>query len=193
MSLPPFSAGWHSCKGLSREERREYGRCNMKWQASLGKKICHTTVERYYLVFLMAQTVKNLPTMWAIPGSGRSLGEEMATHCSIPAWRIPWTEEPGGLQSLGSQRVGNNWMTNIFTFTVLTCILLTSLGPKWYFYISEDQTHFQGTITKVVRRIQWRLSNTKSFYKYFEQRYWKDCLNLYLILTQPFKIDCLSK
>ena len=57
----------------------------------------------------MAQTVKNLPAMWET--WVRSLGREdpldkgMATHSSILAWRIPWTEEPGGLQSLGSQRV----------------------------------------------------------------------------------------
>ena len=41
-----------------------------------------------------------------IPGSGRSLGGGTATHSSIFAWRIPWTEEPGRLQSMGSQRVG---------------------------------------------------------------------------------------
>ena len=40
----------------------------------------------------------------SIPGSGRSLGEEMATHSSILAWRLPWTE-PGGLQSMGSHGV----------------------------------------------------------------------------------------
>ena len=40
----------------------------------------------------------------------------MATHSSIPAWRIPWTEEPGGLQSMGSQRVRHDWATNTFTF-----------------------------------------------------------------------------
>ena len=40
------------------------------------------------------------------------LEEEMETHSSILAWKIPWTEEPGGLQSMGSQRVGNDWMTN---------------------------------------------------------------------------------
>ena len=39
------------------------------------------------------------------------LQEEMAAHSSIFAWRIPWTEEPGGLQSMGSQRVGHNWAT----------------------------------------------------------------------------------
>ena len=49
----------------------------------------------------------------------RSLGREdpleegMATHSSILAWRIPWTEEPGGLQSTGSKRVGHNWATSL--------------------------------------------------------------------------------
>ena len=40
-----------------------------------------------------------------IPGSGRSLEKGMATHSSVLAWEIPWTEEPGRLQSMGSQRV----------------------------------------------------------------------------------------
>ena len=39
------------------------------------------------------------------------LEKEMATHSSIPAWDVPWTEEPDGLQSTGSQRVGHDWMT----------------------------------------------------------------------------------
>ena len=53
--------------------------------------------------------VKNSPAnagdASSIPGLGRSQGEEMATHSSILAWEILWTEEPGGLQSKGSQRV----------------------------------------------------------------------------------------
>ena len=57
---------------------------------------------------LVAQPVKvsacNAGGPGLIPGSGRSPGE-MATHSSILAWRTPWTEEPGGLQSIGSQRV----------------------------------------------------------------------------------------
>ena len=61
---------------------------------------------------LVAQTVKNLPAVretW-VPSLGREdpLEEGMATHSSILAWRIPWTEEPGGLQSMGSQRVGHD-------------------------------------------------------------------------------------
>ena len=60
----------------------------------------------------MAQTVKNLPMMQET--QVQSLGREgplekgMAAHSSILAWRIPWTEEPGELQSMGSQRVGHN-------------------------------------------------------------------------------------
>ena len=59
----------------------------------------------------MAQTVKNLSTIreeW-VPSLGRKdpLEKGMATHSSILSWRIPWTEEPGALQSLGSQRVGH--------------------------------------------------------------------------------------
>ena len=44
----------------------------------------------------------------SIPGAGDPLEEEMATHSSIPGWRIPWTEEHGRLQSMGSQRVGHD-------------------------------------------------------------------------------------
>ena len=60
----------------------------------------------------MAQTVKNPPAMqenqvlslgWEDP-----LEEGMATHSSVLAWRIPWTEEPSGLQSMGSKRVRHN-------------------------------------------------------------------------------------
>ena len=57
----------------------------------------------------MAQTVKNLPAVQETQvqslGQEDSLEKEMATHSSILAWRIPWTEEPGRLQSTGSQRV----------------------------------------------------------------------------------------
>ena len=56
--------------------------------------------------------VKHLPTMWEtrIQSLGREdlLEKEMATHSSILAWEIPWMEEPGGLQSMGSQRVGGH-------------------------------------------------------------------------------------
>ena len=66
----------------------------------------------YVLLLIRAQRVKNLPVMQeTLERCVQSLGREdplengMATHSSILAWEIPWTEEPGGLQSTGSQRV----------------------------------------------------------------------------------------
>ena len=65
---------------------------------------------------VVAQLVKNLTAMQKIQvqslGQEDPLKEEMATHPGILAQRIPWTEEPGGLQSTGLQRVGDNWVTN---------------------------------------------------------------------------------
>ena len=52
--------------------------------------------------------------------------EEMATHSSILAWRLPWTEEPGGLQSTGSQRAGHDWVTGNID-TVRACLLSHSV------------------------------------------------------------------
>ena len=64
------------------------------------------------MVSLVAQTVKHLPAMqetWVQSlGLEDPLEKEMATHSSILAWRIPWTEEPGRLQSMGVQRGGHD-------------------------------------------------------------------------------------
>ena len=68
---------------------------------------------------LLAQIVKNLLAMWETQVRFLSwedpLELRMATHSSILAWRIPWTEKPGGLQSMKLQRVGYDWVTNTFT------------------------------------------------------------------------------
>ena len=71
----------------------------------------------YYLLksivySLVAQSVKNLPAVWETWVGSRDqedpLEKEMATHSSILAWNISWTQEPGGLQSMGSERVGHD-------------------------------------------------------------------------------------
>ena len=73
----------------------------------------HSREIRYKRASLVAQLVKNRPAMQDT--QVQSLGWEdplekgMATHSSILSWRIPWTEEPGRLQSFGSQRVGRDW------------------------------------------------------------------------------------
>ena len=70
------------------------------------------------LSFIGGSVVKNPPVnagdtrdTGSIPGSEDPLEKGMTTHSSILAWRIPWTEEPGGLHSIGSRRVGHDWAT----------------------------------------------------------------------------------
>ena len=72
------------------------------------------------LASLVAQALKNLPAMketqvWSLSWKD-FLEKRMTMYSSILAWKIPWTEEPGGLQSMGSQGVGHDWATNTFTF-----------------------------------------------------------------------------
>ena len=81
---------------------------------------------------LVVQIIKNLPAMQETQVRSLhwedSLEKGMATHSSIPACRIPWTEEPVNLQSMGSQRVGHDWATNTFTlhFTAHCTLFLES-------------------------------------------------------------------
>ena len=77
----------------------------------------------------------NTGDLGSIPGSGRSLKKEMATHSSILACRIPWTEEPGGLQSIGSQRVGHNWGTSTHTCMYVSMLNIVPSGSSFQFEV----------------------------------------------------------
>ena len=90
-------------------------------------------VSYLYWTSLVVQTIKCLPAMqktWV-----RSLGledpleKEMAIHSSILVWKIPWMEKPGGLQSVGSQRVRHDWATSL-SFFLLYINLLSSENLK---------------------------------------------------------------
>ena len=81
----------------------------MSWETD------NTAIEPFLLAFLLASLVaRSVRSLPAVETRVRSLGgedpleKEMATHSSILAWKISWTEEPGGLQSMGSQRVGHD-------------------------------------------------------------------------------------
>ena len=87
------------------------------WSEPLGKvmfrdSVWHKAVSK---LGFPDGSVKNLPAVWEIwvwsLDWDDPLEEDMATHSNILAWRIPWTEEPGGLQSMGSQRVRHDWVT----------------------------------------------------------------------------------
>ena len=79
---------------------------------------------------LVAQMVKHLPSMWETwvqsLGWEDPLEEEMATHSSIPVWKIPWTKESDRLQSVGSQRVRHHWVTSLH-FNIINLILLLTI------------------------------------------------------------------
>ena len=102
---------------------------------------------QYFLIeFLFYTGIKNLPAMqktWVQSlGCEDLLEKGMATHSSILTWRIPWTEESGGLESMESQRVGLHWATNIFTFIVdLQCCIFFKYTTKLFSCIYTN-AHF---------------------------------------------------
>ena len=80
---------------------------------------------------IVAQTVKRLSAMREtcirFLGQEDPLEKEMATHSSTLAWKIPWMKEPGRLQSMGSQRVGHNWVTSLSLFFLSVYLNLWSI------------------------------------------------------------------
>ena len=86
----------------------------------------------FMLIYLVAQMVKRLPAMWETwvrsLGGEDALEKDMATHSSTLAWKIPWTEEPCRLQSMGSQRVGHNWATSLTSLTQSHSWLMTEVS-----------------------------------------------------------------
>ena len=101
------------------------------WKFSVHVMLKHRfeNFEHYFVrvwASLVPQMVKHLPAKgktW-VQSLGREdpLEKEMATHSSTLAWKIPWTEEPGKLQSMGSQRVGHDWVTSLhFHFVSMCC------------------------------------------------------------------------
>ena len=90
-----------------------------------------------HMASLVAQLVKSLPAMWETwvqsLGWEDPLETEMATYSSILACRIPSTEEPGGLQSTGSQRVGHNWGTDTHTCMYISVLNIVPSGSSFQF------------------------------------------------------------
>ena len=79
----------------------------------------------------------------SIPRSGRFLEEGMATHSSILAWRISWTEEPSGLQSMESQRVGYDWSDWVCTEQLPRC-------PTGHSILTEEKSCFKGKLMLLI-------------------------------------------
>ena len=99
---------WGSFKIVEETPQAAWGSCSLIAIIRLTPVYLKYVVG-YCIVFPMAQMVKHLPTIWETRvqslGWEDLLEKEMATHSSILAWKIPWMEEPGRLQFMGSQRV----------------------------------------------------------------------------------------
>ena len=124
---------------------------------------------------LVAQRLKRLPPMWETRvrpvGWEDPLEKDMAAHSSTLAWRIPWTEEPGRLQSTGSQRVGHDWATSLHFTSVLTQAfpspegqpifkelrsIQDALKPKWSFlWLKSDQGSYSAPRIRIPDGMNW--------------------------------------
>ena len=104
---------------------------------------------RYFGTSLVAQTVKRLPARWKTwvqsLGQEDPLEKEMATHSSTLAWKIPRMEEPGGLQSMGSQRVGHDSVTSLhLSFSISPSneyLGLISFRIAWFDHLAVQEAH----------------------------------------------------
>ena len=98
----------------------DYCKNKNQFQVKTNQLYLFVTSSPFNVISLMAQTVKRLSTMqetqvWAL-GWEDPLEKEMAIHSSTIAWKFPWTEEPGRLQSTGSQRGEHDWATSLSSF-----------------------------------------------------------------------------
>ena len=105
-----MEGGSWTCTNFILKEKGRY------WKIFHTPFLCIWTCLSYlWWTSLVAQMVKHLPTMRETQvqslGQEDPLKKEMATHSSILAWKIPWTEEAGRLQFMGSQRLGHDWAT----------------------------------------------------------------------------------
>ena len=100
-------------------------------------------------------------------GQEDPLEKEMATYSSLLAWRIPWTEEPGGLQSMELQRVGHGWATNTFTSlhwinTIQRSVIISTSG-MWLTDLVNEPTMLGFSITKPFKCFFPSVQGSKKF------------------------------
>ena len=122
----------------------------------------------------------------------------MTTHASILAWKIPWTEKPGGLQSIGSQRVGHDWSDLARTHTHILGILnlIPLLGPgNLYFYGGPQCSLFTSLFDNCYRQLSaldsssslWScyfFTQSHSDNKYVPNLYWVSYVTLFFYLAR---------
>ena len=84
-----------------------------------SQRLRHDWVTFTFTFSFMGVKSESKVNLWYFTKAGVKLEKAMAPHPSTLAWKIPWTEEPGRLQSMGSLRVGHNWATSLWLFTFM--------------------------------------------------------------------------
>ena len=139
-----WSLGWKDPLGMGKVTYSSVLAWRIPWTVeSMGlQRVGHNWVTFTFIfcnirAFQMTQWSKiHLPmqetqeTWVSSPGWEDPLEQEMATHSSTLAWRIPWTEEPGGLQPMGSQRAGHDWVMNTQVHNSVLRGKVASLGIR---------------------------------------------------------------
>ena len=134
----PLLGSSSSQSGWSFENQRDRLYCLCHYQSHLNETECIHTTRTVYSFNVLGQMVKSLLAIWV-----QSLGQEdplekgKATHSSILCRKIPWTEDPGGLQSMGSQRAGHDWVTNTHYCQYICIYMYVSKGSFSLFFFSS--------------------------------------------------------
>ena len=144
-----------------------------KWNVHMIVTVmCIWYIYLYYVIVLITQLsslvalmVNHLPTVWQT--QVRSVDQEdlqekeMAPHSSILAWKIPWMEQPGRLQSMGLQRVGHDWATSLSHNYRLAFIQVVSLDHQHQHYLGARwKCRFMGPISDPLNQKHWGCSST---------------------------------
>ena len=121
---------------------------NISWYTRNTNFVTYLFI-KYAWGFHGGSVVKNLPAMQEMQEThSRSLGQEyplekgMATHSSTVVWRIPWTEEPGRLQSIESQRVGHDWSNLASTYKILFTFKARKVNAAWNLKVRKTPLKF---------------------------------------------------
>ena len=111
---------------------------------------------------LVAHRLKHLPALWETRvwslGQEDPLEKEMATHSSILVWRIPWREEPGGPQSMGSQSVRHDWATSLSRVLLnIRQLIIPVLRTAFTFFFQHIFMHRK--CCSIVLILNWNINN----------------------------------
>ena len=179
--LPGKSHGWRSLVGKTQWGRKE---------SDTTERLTHT-----YMVLkgasLVAQMVKNLPAVlktWVQSlGQEDPLEEEMATHSTVLAWRSPWTEEPGKLQSMGLHRVRHDWIN-------LPCLhgVKESFSEDfWAEFWQVSSTKRWGEVDVYMAYLEF-LQGLLEVHRIIAFVTWSHLVNYHFRPHSPFKYCCCS-